>query len=128
MSSPPIEPSRLLVDAGVFSFEQVEILVAIVACSPEGATTKAVAEAIRSSGEAATARLISLSALGIVLARADDPPRWVLRDDRPEIAAALEQLAQRIAKDRQAVVNQFYSQRIDHMKAFADAFKLRKDT
>lgn len=125
MARRPEDPTRALVEAGVVSIEQLDALIAIHAAA-DGCTIDEVARAVRASADQAGVRVSSLGALGLVAGDDGDPQRW--RIARPDLAPCIQTLADAMPKNRRWVVNQFYSRRLESLRAFSDAFKLRGDT
>jgi len=124
---PAHEAARILVDAGAYSFEQIEVLAVLSSCGDMGCTAGQVAHIVRASSEEALARLVSLKALNLTVSSSDQPVHWRVTQDRPALGAAIELLAEVMRRDRQRVVNHFYSERLKQMRAFADSFRIRKD-
>lgn len=119
------EHIALLVQAGVTAFEEVEILASLREHEASGSTLEQLAARTGTSSERASACVASLAALG--LAEEYETGRWRVTGTKAGLTDALDGLQKPLRKDRARVANLFYSQRLDSLRAFSQAFRFRRD-
>jgi predicted ArsR family transcriptional regulator len=127
VTPPSIAPnvSRLLAEH-IDSVEQLEILL-LVHGAPERAWSAAeVAEALYTHPDSAGRRLDALGASGLLVRDAADGRCWRYRPRTEKLHAAVGDLAATYAERRVAVITLIASRPMDNVRAFSDAFRLRK--
>jgi len=83
-----------------------------------------IATELRTTPDYAKQQLEELANLGIILRC--KVPDCFLFDSTPDLNSILEQLSDDYARHRLAIINLLYSQPIDKIRGFSDAFKINK--
>lgn len=107
--------------AGLTRLEQVEALV-VLSRVPE-LTLDGLTKSLGISSDAAESCVASLVELGFV----ERAGSLRISERHADLTDALIALGEQITRDRPAVVNAFYGLRLESLRAFSDAFRLRKD-
>jgi hypothetical protein len=112
---------RILAMAGLSRLEQVETLVIIAGRGP--IDDEQLARELSVPRNVAVDNATSLVDLGFVIG----PEPWRLAPNRTDMTESLLEIERTLQRDRGAVVNSFYALRLQSLRAFSDAFRLRKD-
>lgn len=124
----PEEVQRFILEA-INSVEQLEVLLLLRGAPDRDWTALAVGQAIYTSTAAAVMRLTDLVSGGFVTATpGEKEPLYRYAPDRPEKARLVDLVAETYKERRVAVIALIYSKPNDQVRAFADAFRLRKDS
>ena len=131
MNQPAEEPipenvRRFIVDH-INSVESLEILLLLFAAPARELSPLEVSRALYTSPESATARLRELHEAKLLLAtETSEAPKYRFNSVSPE--SALIAHLEKVYKTRRVYVISFiYSKPTDPLRAFSDAFRLRKD-
>jgi len=127
MEGPIPESVARFITVHVRSLEQLEILLLLASQPGRAWSVDAVYDVIRSSRSSAAERLGELQLQGLLSVSAGKEPTYRFQPQAPEIAAAVEALAQFYKERRVKIVELIYSQPTDPLQHFADAFKFKKD-
>lgn len=109
----------------VDSVEQLEILLLLRDSPATEWHPEAVARALYSHPESVARRLAGLSAKGL-LAVSGSPPTYRYLPERPELLATVTKVAEMYRQRRVAIITLIASQPMENVRAFLDAFRLRK--
>ena len=106
--------------------ESLEILLSLFARPAEESSPEDVSRALCTSLESATARLSELQQARLLVSISTEPPKYRFNTDSPE--ASLVALLEKTYRERRvSVISFIYSKPSDPLRAFSDAFRLRKD-
>jgi hypothetical protein len=109
------------------SVEQLETLLLLRASPEQAWSVETVSHALYTSPAAAAMRLSDLQARGLLVA-AEQRDSWQYRAANAELDALVGRLAEAYKERRVTVISLIYSKPQQEVQAFADAFRLRKDT
>jgi hypothetical protein len=118
---------RALIAEHIDSVAQLEALLLIQATSGAGGAWDAerLGRELRINRDWAASQLQHLCAHGLL--NCDKPPHYTYAPRTPELARAVEGLAQAYAERRVSVIGLIFSKPMDKLRSFADAFRLRRD-
>jgi hypothetical protein len=123
----PEEVRRFILET-INSVEQLEVLLLLRREADRDWTAAAVGQAISTSTAAAAMRLSDLAGRGFLTAtQAGGDTTYRYAAAAPERERLVDLLATTYAERRVAVISLIYSKPNDQVRAFADAFRLRKD-
>jgi DNA-binding MarR family transcriptional regulator len=124
---PNIAPhvSRLLAEH-IDSVEQLEILLLLRGAPERAWSATEVADALYTHPDSAGRRLDALGTSGLLARNAGDERRWCYRPRTEKLDAAVSDLAATYAERRVAVITLIASRPMDNVRAFSEAFRLRK--
>ena len=106
--------------------ESLEILLSLFARPAEESSPEDVSRTLCTSVESATARLHELQQARLLVSISIEPPKYRFNTDSPE--ASLVALLEKTYRERRvSVISFIYSKPSDPLRAFSDAFRLRKD-
>ncbi len=118
---------RVFIAKYIDSVAQVEVLI-LLRTRGAPTTADAVAEALRIDPTWTAAELDRLAARGLVsVAEADTAPAYAPVARSPDLEEALSRLIELYVDRRPSVINMIYNPPPDAMRAFAEAFRFRKD-
>jgi DNA-binding IclR family transcriptional regulator len=120
------EDVRLFLQQYIDSIEQLEILLLVRASPAEEWTPEAVARALYSNAASTARRLQTLHTQGLVTAGDPPTPRYRYQPAKPELHATIARLADAYRERRVAVTTLVASKPMENVRAFSDAFRLRK--
>jgi predicted ArsR family transcriptional regulator len=119
---------RRFLDANVESIEQLEILRVLAESSEAEWDADALARAIQAPPADAAAHLAALHARGLVALRTEGAGARGRHGARsPELAAGVERLLRCYRERPVTMIKVVYARANERLRAFADAFKLRKE-
>jgi len=120
------ENVRRFIVEHINSVESLEILLSLFARPAEESSPEDVSRALCTSLESATARLSELQQARLLVSISTEPPKYRFNTDSPE--ASLVALLEKTYRERRvSVISFIYSKPSDPLRAFSDAFRLRKD-
>jgi hypothetical protein len=122
----PADLKQFLLDH-VTSVEQLEVLLLLHKTPDKGWNALSVSQQLYTHRDAAARRLADLRALGLLTATEEADPLYRYQPTTPAHADLVNRLAQVYMERRVTVISLIYSKPLDHVQAFADAFKLRKE-
>jgi hypothetical protein len=125
MEGPIPESVARLIATHIRSLEQLETLLLLAGHPEKEWSAEEVYSVIRSRPGSIAERLEELRGQGLLSVAAD--ARYHYAPQVAETAAAMELLAQLYKERRVRIVEMIYSQPIDPLRGFADAFKFKKD-
>ena len=111
----------------ISSVAQLEVLLLLRGARERQWTAEDVGKALYTTPEMVAAQLEELRARGLLTAAGDGAARYQYWPASPELDARTERLEQTYRERRVAVITAIYSQPLDKVRTFADAFRLRKD-
>ena len=117
--------TRLVADR-IDSIAQLEVLLLLFRAAPRAWTAPEVASELRIDGAWAAEQLAVLRDRQLLGQRAPDSGLHVFAPATPELAKAVDALAACYADRRVALVALLYSRPSDTIRAFADAFRIRR--
>jgi hypothetical protein len=121
------EDVRLLIQRYIDSIEQLEILLLLHASSREQWTPDSVSRALYSTPSSTGRRLKTLHGQGFLgLDDSSSPPTYSYQPASTELDATVARLAETYRERRVAVVSLVASKPMDNVRAFSDAFRIRK--
>jgi DNA-binding MarR family transcriptional regulator len=88
-------------------------------------TIQAIASELRTTPDYAKQQLEELANLGLV--RRCTAPECYLYESTPDLNETLESISTNYSRHRMAIINLLYSQPLDKIRGFSDAFKIKKD-
>ena len=121
----PEEVKRFLAEH-VESAEQLDTLVLLHNHPARAWTAEEVSQAIYTVPQAAAKTLARLEETGLVAGEGGSPPAWRYAPG-PQLHPSIAALADTYRTQRVAVVKHLYASRVDPVRSFADAFRLKKD-
>lgn len=116
---------RIFIEKNINSVEQLEVLLLLRQDPEREWTSDSVSQALYTPTAAAEKRLADLVSRHI--AARDDLRQCFFYQPSPELGTIIDDLATVYRDRRVAVISLIYSKPSDHVQAFADAFKFRKD-
>jgi hypothetical protein len=117
---------RIFIEENIHSVEQLEVLLLLRQDRQKQWTAESVSQALYTPVAAAAMRLADL--VSRHLAKTDDSQQnYIYQPSSTELGNLIDELANVYRDRRVAVISLIYSKPNDHVKAFADAFKFRKD-
>jgi hypothetical protein len=123
----PEEVRRFILET-INSVEQLEVLLLLRREAEQDWSAAAVGQALSTSTAAAGMRLTDLTSRGFLAATsAGSETTYRYASVAPERERLVDLLATTYAERRVAVISLIYSKPNDQVRAFADAFRLRKD-
>ena len=120
------ERVRRFVEANINSVEQLEVLLLLRQELNKSWTAEAVSQALYTPRSAAAMRLADLVHRQIAVVD-ESQINFRFQPANSELQPIVDELAAVYRERRVAVISLIYSKPNDHVKAFADAFRLRKD-
>lgn len=131
MNQPAEEPIpenvRRFIADHIHSVESLEILLLLFAASAKESSPLEVSRTLYTSLESATARLHELHQAQLLVATdSTETPKFRFNTECPD-AAVLTDLEKVYKARRVSVISFIYSKPTDPLRAFSDAFRLRKD-
>jgi DNA-binding transcriptional ArsR family regulator len=121
------EDARRFLDSQIDSIDQLEILRVLAEEPGRERPVADLAGAVQARPDAAAAHLAALSARGLIASKAVDGETYYRHGPRPEFAAPLEQLLRLYRERPVTMIKLVYAGANERLRAFADAFKLRKE-
>jgi hypothetical protein len=118
---------RRFVSDHINSVEQLEVLLLLKAGAEREWTAGDVSQALYTTPAAAAMRLADLAQRGFISSNAVQEPLFRYRP-AGEIDKSIERLAELYKERRVSVISLIYSKPHQQVQAFADAFKIRKDS
>jgi hypothetical protein len=116
---------RAFIAAHVNSVEQVEVLILLLRSPQKSWTPKEVADELRTSPDSALDRLEDLTKRGCLVRDADQRYRYGPKD--AELSRVTSDLAVAYEERRYTIIQMIFSKPVDHIRTFANAFRLRKE-
>lgn len=113
---------RLFIREHIHSVEQLEVLLLLRATGREW-TALAVSQEIRTERSSAEARLKDLESRGFLTRSGEG---YAYKPKTEELGQKVSALASAYAERRYTVINQIFSNPVDRIRTFAEAFELRK--
>jgi predicted ArsR family transcriptional regulator len=111
----------------ISSVAQLEVLLLLRGDRQRQWTAEEVGKALYTTPEMVTGQLEELRARGLVTTSGGSEVRYVYRPASADLEARADRLEQTYRERRVAVITAIYSQPLDKVRTFADAFRLRKD-
>jgi hypothetical protein len=118
------EPARRLLER-IDSVAQLEVLLQLHRSAPDEWSARSLADELRIEAAWAAEQLELLSERGLLARVAAGVYRFQPAD--PEVAKDVDALAGQYADRRVAVIALLYSKPTDHIRVFADAFRIRRE-
>jgi hypothetical protein len=110
------------------SVEQLEALLLLRADPGRDWDAVQLSQALYTQPVAAAMRLADLKARGFLTVAESSPPRYRYQPANPDLGSRIDLLAEVYRERRVTVITLIYSRPIDPAQAFADAFRLRKES
>lgn len=110
------------------SVEQLEALLLLRTDPARDWNAVQLSQALYTQPAAAAMRLADLRARGFLTAVDGSPPRYRYQPATAELASSVDDLAETYRERRVTVITLIYSRPTDPAQAFADAFRLRKES
>jgi hypothetical protein len=110
----------------VSSIDQLEILLRLYALAPEGETSEQMAKALYLAPQAVHSRLEGFVDKGILVRTADTESKKYFISKSSDVVRPIEELARLYRERRVSVINEIFSNPIDAIQTYADAFILGK--
>jgi DNA-binding IclR family transcriptional regulator len=120
----PEEVARFILQC-IDSVEQLEVLLLLRESSETAWSPEAVARQLYSNPSSIARRLATLQAHQL-LVTTDPPSSYRYQPRTPELNATITRLAEMYRERRVAVITLIASKPIENVRAFSDAFRLRK--
>lgn len=120
------ENIRRFIVEHINSVESLEILLLLFARPAEELTPEAVSRKLCTSLESAAGQLRELQRARLLVSISTEPPKYRFNLESPE-APLVPQLEKVYRERRVSVISFIYSKPSDPLRAFSDAFRLRKD-
>ena len=111
----------------ISSVAQLEALLLLRSRRDREWTAEDVSRSLYTTAEMATEQLSELHGRGLVARKEDSGARFQYWPATPELEAQVARLETMYRERRVAVITAIYSQPVDKVRTFADAFRLRKD-
>lgn len=121
------EEIRQFLAEHISSVAQLEVLLLLRGEPDRAWTADEVSTALATTSEMATEQLSDLQNRGLVASTAGNSPAWQYKPATAELDERVGRLDQTYNERRVAVITVIYSQPLDKVRTFADAFRLRKD-
>ena len=121
------EELRQFLAEHISSVAQLEVLLLLRSDREREWTAAEVSTALYTTAEMVAEQLAELHRRGLLSAHDGPEPRYRYWPSTPERDARVTQLEAMYRERRVAVITAIYSQPIDKVRTFADAFRLRKD-
>ena len=118
---------RQLILNNIPSILQLEILLHLYAARPRFLSLQETVRPLGIELEPLKNQLEELQRRGLVFRQASSVPAFAYASLSPEQDAAVGELAEAYRSYRASVISQIYSRPTESIRAFADAFRLRKD-
>lgn len=122
----PAQVEQFIVE-NIGSVAELEVLLLLHKHASRDWSAVEVAEELRIDRDWTTRRLEELRAQAFLSCHGGSPARYRYDGRPPEQDALVAQLAQCYERRRVSVVTLIYSKPKDHIRSFADAFRLRED-
>lgn len=122
----PPEVQRFVAEY-ITSADQLDILLLLYANPDREWTARQVSEAVFTVPASATMRLEQLVASGLLGSSGDADPAYRYRPGTPALAAQVDGLAAAYRTDRVAVIQLVFQAPRDPLRAFSDAFRLKRE-
>lgn len=111
----------------VSSVAQLEALLLLRSQREREWTADEVSRALATTAEMASEQLAELQARGLLARKGEPNTRYQYWPATPDLDAQVSRLETTYRERRVAVITAIYSQPVDKVRTFADAFRLRKD-
>lgn len=119
------EDVRLFVAAEIHSVEQLEVLLGLHRRPSQWLTPETVAAELRTSASSVSALMSEMAKRGLL--EAEDGRGYRYRPTRPETERMVQTLDRLYGERRVTIITLIFSKPMDAVRAFSDAFRLRKD-
>jgi hypothetical protein len=116
------------VERHIQSVSQLELLLLLRTAPDQTWSAEQIAREMRVELVWAQAQLVSFCERGLVERLGEGSTEFRYRPRTPELEKAVTELARAAVLHRVRLIELIYSRPSDHLRAFADAFKLRKET
>ena len=120
-------PVRQLILDHIDSVAELELLLLLFQHPDREWAATDVAHDLRVEPEWTERRLAALAAQGLIVSMDGPPPRYQFKPATTDLDAAVTALAQAYAQRRVTIITLIYSKPRDHIRSFADAFRLREE-
>jgi hypothetical protein len=122
------EDVRAFIAEYIDSVEQLEILLLLRRTAPKEWSATAVSQELYISPESAARRLEEFHRAGICsMKQASPEPLYWYNPNLREMDMTIGRLASTYEERRVRVINLIFSRPVDHIRSFADAFRIRKN-
>lgn len=111
----------------IASVAQLELLLLLRTSLPKRWTVGQLVDELRVETDWAGQQLEFFARVGLVTRDAQQPPTYCFEPSSPELERTVTQVAQEYLLHRVSLIEFIYSRPRDNLRAFADAFRLRKE-
>lgn len=118
---------KAFLDHYIESYGQLQVLLLLSKEAGRTWTGAAVAQELRTNESAAQKCLDELTARGLAVASSDKPRSYQYKPSSPELGQAVAALSAAHATYHLRIIALIYERPAEKLRAFADAFKIRKD-
>lgn len=122
----PADIRRFIIEQ-IHSVEALEILLLLHDEAAREWSVAEVGQRLRTSLDSAQTRLSELKRGGLVEAVGGESPRYRFKAGAPAVDARVKQLEQVYRERRVSVITLIYSKSSEQIRAFSDAFRIRKE-
>ena len=122
----PPEVQRFIAEY-IGSAEELEVLMLLFHAPDRGWDAQSVSQSIYTVPAAATMRLESLVAVGLLASSGGSNPTYRYAPANPQMDQLVAGLATAYKEQRVAVIKLVFARPVDPVRSFADAFKFKKD-
>lgn len=119
---------RAFIAEHISSIAQLEMLLLLRSDPTKQWDVAEISKALYATPEMAAGQLASLQDCGLLAVSEDPEHRYQYQPGTPELENVVTRLAELYKERRVSVITVLYSEPVNKVQTFADAFKLRKET
>lgn len=119
---------RAFIAEHISSIAELEMLLLLRSDPAKNWDVAEISKALYATPEMAAGQLSSLQNRGLLVASEEPENRYRYQPGSPELEGMVNRLAELYRDRRVSVITVLYSEPVNKVQTFADAFKLRKDT
>lgn len=119
---------RVFIAGHISSIAELEMLLLLRSDPTKNWDVAEISKALYATPEMAAGQLASLQGRGLLIASEEPEIRYQYQPGSPELEDMVNRLAELYRDRRVSVITVLYSEPVNKVQTFADAFKLRKET
>jgi hypothetical protein len=120
------EEVRQFISEHIASIEQLEVLLLLYRNQGREWNATDVAGALYTTVDSIERKLAALCSSGLLVCRNEADPLYRYKPEKPGIDRTVHGLATAYSERRVSVINLVFAKPLDHIRSFADAFKIKK--
>jgi hypothetical protein len=120
------EEVRKFISEHIASIEQLEVLLLLYRNPGREWSAANVAEALYTNVDSVERRLAALCSSGLLVCHDETNPLYRYRPEQPGLDRTVRDLATAYSERRVSIINLVFAKPLDHIRSFADAFKIKK--